>query len=95
MPGGDRSGPMGKGPKTGKGLGNCEGEPANQTPGRGYGPGRGFGGGFGRGAGRGFGRGFWCRGRGFWQQPIDLSKEEKKKILEAEKEQIEKELKEL
>ncbi|NOZ87194.1 MAG: DUF5320 domain-containing protein [Deltaproteobacteria bacterium] len=49
MPGYDRTGPMGMGPRTGRGLGYCNG----------YGPGYG---GFGRGYGRGFGRGY---GRGF------------------------------
>lgn len=47
MPGGDRTGPMGAGPMTGRGAGLCAGVPA---------PGfmnRGFGGGFGRGGGRG------------------------------------------
>jgi hypothetical protein len=58
--------------------------------GRGLGPcGQGFARGFGYGRGRGFGRGFgWgCR----WEP----TKEEEKKILEAEKEEIEKRLKEL
>lgn len=65
MPGGDRTGPMGRGPMTGRGLGLCAG---NSNPGyanpSGSGYGRGFG--FGRGRGRGFGRGYWGRGRGFW-----------------------------
>ena len=50
--------------------------------GRGLGPcGRGL---------RGFGR-----GRGFRQMPLELTKEQEKKILEAEKAEIEKQLKEL
>jgi len=62
--------------------------------GRGFGPcGRGLarGRGLGRGLGRdfGFGRGFGLR------EPVELSKEEEKKILEAEKQEIEKRLKEL
>lgn len=55
MPAGDRTGPRGIGPITGRGLGFCAGYPTpgymNSTPGRGFfGRGRGFGG------GRGFGR---------------------------------------
>lgn len=46
------------------------------------------------GFGRGFGRGYGYRR--FWRtQPVELSKEEQKKILEAEKQEIEKRLKEL
>lgn len=54
MPGGDRTGPLGAGPMTGRGAGYCAGYGvpgyANPT--------------FGRGLGRGFGRGFG-RGRRF------------------------------
>jgi len=59
--------------------------PQGQGPqtGKGYGP---------CGRGRGFGRGFCFRK---WEKPVELSKEEKTKILKAEKEEIEKELKEL
>ena len=60
MPGGDRTGPMGQGPRTGRGAGYCG---PNDQPGFATAGGRGgFGFGFGRGRGRGFGRG---RGRGF------------------------------
>ena len=57
MPFGDRTGPQGLGPKTGRGAGHCAGYP---LPGRGLGRGgrgQGWGRGFGRGRGRGFGRG--------------------------------------
>ena len=62
MPGGDRTGPMGRGPMSGRALGYCAGY---DSPGftKGVPRGRGFG--FGRGFGRGLGRGFG-RGRGFW-----------------------------
>jgi uncharacterized protein DUF5320 len=60
MPGGDRTGPAGMGPMTGRGAGYCAGFQvpgyANPVGGRGMGMGwgRGFrGGGFGRGFGRG------------------------------------------
>ncbi|MCK5839443.1 MAG: DUF5320 domain-containing protein [Bacteroidales bacterium] len=64
MPRGDRSGPSGEGPKTGKGMGYCT---ENEHPGymntfsnRGRGFGRGFQGGqgYGRGAGFGFRHGY-------------------------------------
>ena len=66
MPGGDRTGPLGEGPMTGKGFGYCGGLDA---PGYGYMRpffGRGFG--FGRGRGRGM-----RRGMGFgqlWGAPV-------------------------
>jgi hypothetical protein len=67
MPGGDRTGPLGWGPMTGRGAGYCAGYPVpgylNPIPGRGW-----FGvsrGGFPRGGGRGHafggGRGRWWR----------------------------------
>ena len=65
MPLGDRTGPRGYGPMTGRGLGYCAGfSSPGFTKGPGMGLGRGFGRGFGRGSGRGFGRGQGY-GRGF------------------------------
>ena len=66
MPGGDRTGPMGQGSKTGRAMGYCSGSdsPGYTTgvpAGAGRGAGRGAGVGMGRGAGRGAGRGFRCR----------------------------------
>lgn len=65
MPGGDRTGPWGAGPMTGRGAGFCAGYdvPGYMNPayGRGFGRGRGWGRGFGRGRGMGFGRG-WGHG---------------------------------
>ena len=58
MPRGDRTGPMGAGPMTGRAAGFCAG---NTAPGyANFGGGRGRGMGFGRGGGfgRGFGRGW-------------------------------------
>ena len=61
MPGGDRTGPTGMGPMTGRAAGYCAGFPvpgyANPLGGRGMGWGMGRGRGFGRGWGRGYGRG--------------------------------------
>ncbi len=59
MPQGDRTGPQGQGPKTGRGRGKCNPKgviPAPQDQ-NGKGTGRGQGRGSGRGAGRGTGRG--------------------------------------
>ena len=63
MPGGDRTGPAGLGPMTGRSAGYCAGYPVpgymNPIAGRGRGGfGLGRGGGRGRGFGRGWGRGF-------------------------------------
>ena len=60
MPRGDRTGPGGLGPRTGRGLGFCAGY---DTPGYTKGPGMGLGRGWGRGIG--YGRGLaWRRGGG-------------------------------
>ncbi len=59
MPAGDRTGPAGMGPMTGRALGYCAGYAAPGFANAGYGRG------MGRGAGRGFGRGFGGRGRGW------------------------------
>ena len=59
MPAGDGTGPMGMGPRTGRGLGYCAGSDApgymSPAPGRGLGLGWGYG--YGRGGGRGWGGG--------------------------------------
>ena len=70
MPGGDRTGPMGGGPRTGRGLGNCNGnEQPNYASSRNISQrGRGF-----RGRGLGFGGRGWRNrfhdtGRFRWEQ---------------------------
>jgi hypothetical protein len=71
MPGGDRTGPMGQGPITGRGMGYCQG---NDHPGYGsspWNPGRGPGRGFRRGPGYGRGRRLGLRG-GFGYYYDDL-----------------------
>ena len=85
MPGGDRTGPVGRGPMTGRAAGYCAGYPAPGYANLG-GPGyrRGF------GLGRGLERGYWGRGRGFWRRgyypesyyPPTATKEEEKTYLE-------------
>ena len=102
MPGGDRTGPEGRGPMTGRRLGYCTGYqiPGYENPR--YGLGRGFG----RGLGRGFGRGYWGRGRRFWYgnrypdfydnpdpYPQNISKEEEKTYLEDAIKNFEEEIK--
>jgi len=79
MPNRDKTGPMGQGALTGRGLGPC---------GAGLARSRGFGRGFGRGLGRGFGRRCWCP---MVQQAteVNMPKEDEKKILEAELKEIE------
>jgi len=84
MPRGDRTGPNGQGPMTGRGMGFCRGF---NTPGF-------MNQGFGRG--RGFGRGF---GRAMVMQPqiqeIQMTQENEAKILEQELKEIELEKKEI
>lgn len=100
---GDRTGPMGQGPMTGRGLGFCAGY---DTPGyeKGYGRGAGRGFGHGRGAGRGFGfgagagRGFRFRGRfSNWNVSdnypagnwgVTPTKDEEIKMLKAQNEEL-------
>ena len=102
MPGGDKTGPEGRGPLTGRRAGFCAGY---QHPGFDN-PTFGFGRGFGRGLGRGFGRGYWGRGRRFWRgyrypdfydnpniYPQDIPTEDEKKYLEDTIKNFEEEIK--
>ncbi|HUU26275.1 MAG TPA: DUF5320 domain-containing protein [archaeon] len=65
MPGGDRTGPAGMGPMTGRAAGYCAGYPVpgymNPIGGRGYG-------GWGRGGGRGWRNRFYATGLTGWQR---------------------------
>jgi len=72
MPGGDRTGPLGMGPMTGRGAGYCAGYPVPgyMNPYGGRGSGMAGGRGFGRGMGRGFRRGFGAVAPGYqWGVP--------------------------
>ena len=101
MPGGDRTGPAGFGPMTGRAAGYCAGysEPGYLNPilGRGYGFwGRGRGG-FGRGFGRGFRRGF---GRAYpyygYEMPygqVDMSPTQEADMLRHQVKEMEEEIK--
>ena len=96
MPGGDRTGSMGQGPRTGRGLGYCSGfDLPGFTRGTGNGMGRGFGSGRGMRYGRGMGGGRGLgRGRGIgafnagpvpdypWMQP--MSKEDEIEHLKSQ-----------
>ena len=66
MPAGDRTGPMGLGPMTGRGLGYCAGFAApgymNAMPGRGWGFGRGW------GRGRGWRHRYYATGLPGWER---------------------------
>ena len=93
MPRGNRTGPTGLGPMTGRGMGYCAGygQPGFMTPG--FGGGRGWG----RGSGRGFG---WRRfgGYGQWDYPYQpyqpqITKKEESEMLKDEAAALEEELK--
>ena len=68
---GNKMGPEERGPKTGRGLGYCNGnnKPGYESSEASQGMGRGFGGG-GRGPGRGMGR---VRGRGYGRQAAPIN----------------------
>ncbi|MHA1776419.1 MAG: hypothetical protein DRO88_05800 [Promethearchaeia archaeon] len=101
MPYGDRTGPNGLGPRTGRGLGYCNGYPypgyANPVGGPPLFLGRGRGGGWGRGGGRrGFGRGalYWgaVPGVSYPYAAPALNPEDQKKTYEAYVNNLETEL---
>ncbi len=98
MPGGDRTGPGGLGPLSGRGMGNCAGSRnagygagMGRGYGRGMGGGRGFGRGMGRGAGAGF-RGGWGARQGY-QQAQSLSPADEAGTLKEEEMALKNELK--
>lgn len=102
MPWGDRTGPLGLGPRTGRGLGYCSGAntPGFMIPG-GLGWGRGRRGGWGcwrwfAGLGRGW-RGFWRRTFGAGFPSVDEAEilRQEAEILRKNLEAIEKRLSEI
>jgi hypothetical protein len=111
MPGGDRTGPAGLGPMTGRAAGYCAGYGVpgyiNPIPGRGFfgrGRGRGwFGRGMGRGFGRGRGMGYFAGGFpgwGYYGAPVppyapELNPEEEITLLKEDAEVLKQQLKEL
>ena len=80
MPNKDRTGPLGQGPLTGRGLGPC-----------GAGAGRGFS----RGMGQGFGRRAFAQPVAQEMQPVVLTKVEAEKILKADLTDLKNEMKEI
>ena len=99
MPGFNGTGPMGEGPMTGGGRGNCN--PYGRfSGGRGLGAGRGMRNGFGRG--RGYGRGFGRRGayppqgewynRGAYGVPYSATPYDEANMLKAEAQAMKNEL---
>jgi hypothetical protein len=107
MPGGDRTGPLGMGPMTGRAAGYCAGYHVpgymNTIPGRGFfgrGRGRGW---FGRGRGRGWGMGYFSSDFPSWgyyggpayPYPQELSSEEEMALLKEDAKVLKEQLKEL
>lgn len=86
MPRGDKTGPAGLGPKTGRGMGPCGSPNGRRQTGAGYG----YGYGFGRGWGRGWGRVMcgWMN-RQFQAMP----EKDRKEVLREELEDIKQEAK--
>ena len=73
MPYGDRTGPMGAGPMTGRGAGICAGygRPGYMNHGFGHGFGRGHGRGYGMGGGRGWRHMYYATGVPGWARDYD------------------------
>jgi hypothetical protein len=101
MPRGDKRGPEGAGPMTGRALGYCAGndqpgftaDAAPQGAGRGFrngnGRGPGFGRGYGRGRGMGYGRSFFAaRGRGASYVPAAADETEEFNSEESKEREI-------
>lgn len=96
MPRGNRMGPMGQGPMTGRGAGFCAGY---GVPGYANVAVPGYGGGFGRGFRRGYvrGPGFGGRGFGFWQRvngafPAEMTADDEKTLLQNRVDALSREL---
>jgi hypothetical protein len=98
MPAGNRTGPWGYGPMTGRGFGYCAGFPAPgfMFPGARLGFGRGFGRGLGFGRGRGFRRlwfgGFWGYPQPYWSPFYSMSSKEEETVLSEQAAIVEKQL---
>ena len=107
MPAGDKTGPTGAGPMTGRGMGYCAGYNipgyANPMPGRRLWGRGGFGFGFGRGFGRGYGYGRYFAPYPYYEtpyypyetpyRPSYSSTQDEKAILAEQAREIENELK--
>lgn len=99
MPSGDRTGPSGMGPRTGRAFGYCSGfDTPGYVKGAGGGYGRGMGGGRGMGRGMGHGRGFhagWGFGypspqpAGQWPYPPEMNREDEIRMLKSQIDSLE------
>ena len=85
MPGRDQTGPMGYGPKTGRGAGFCAGDPQTDYTSQMGGPGFGYEFGRRRGFGGGMGRGRRARWGGFFAQPTP---QDERGLLNKQKEAL-------
>ena len=83
MPGGDGTGPLGMGARTGRGMGFCNGYNNPGFTGRG----------FGRGFRRGFGRGLGLRRAQVYSQVVQPTKDEERKALEDDIKELDQEKK--
>lgn len=104
MPGGDRTGPMGQGPMTGRGAGYCAGTGAGGYANAGFG--RRFAGyrcGFGQGGGRGWRHRFYATGMPGWVRagygvaPMSapFTKEQEVDLLKAQSSELQQELEQI
>lgn len=91
MPGGNRTGPLGQGPRTGRGAGFCAG---NESPGFTNPPFGGRGAGRGRG-GRGWRHQFYATGLNRWQRGAAWTQDQELSALQADLEQVERRAAEL
>ena len=87
MPGGDRTGPVGAGPGSGRRMGFCAGYDRPGTFNRG--------GGFGMGMGRGRGNRHWFRATGapFWARSVEPNPDMEMSSLQAQADALKEELK--
>ena len=106
MPGGNRTGPIGMGPMTGRAAGYCAGYQipgyANPVPGRSW---FGFGRGWGRGRGHGWRYWYWSTRLPGWRRDYvdprmyynvtDITQEEETSILKAQADVLRKQLKDI
>ena len=97
MPAGDRTGPMGMGPMTGRAAGYCAGYPVpgylNPVGGRGLGFGRGYG----RGLGMGWGRGarwggYYPTPYSYGMAPVQPTPKEEKNLLDDQMKMLQREM---
>lgn len=93
MPGGDRTGPMGMGPMTGRGMGYCAGF---AVPGYAGPPGGGYGRGWGRGRSRGWRNMYYATGEPpAATAPATMTQQQELELLKQQAEQTAQTLEEI